>query len=205
MGADMFCYSTCPSGYIANRTFHCEACSNCQGLTFSLAYKIIKDSLYLYLTFSEAPEYVFTPPQLTLSPAIPYESVNFPQQLVGGTNFTGSTNITFLLKPTQSLTATYLSVSFQNQLATFHNPLQAASSTVYVEGYDAYSSDLADMSTLAILTLFVALLGLAKNPYMLDFAQTLFLIGLVNFHYPSNLATFLEATSISHLHGLVSL
>lgn len=37
-----------------------------------------------------------------------------------------------MLKPTSSLAATYLTVSFQNQLATFHNPLQAASSTVYI-------------------------------------------------------------------------
>ena len=40
---------------------------------------------------------------------------------------------------------------------------------------------------------------------MLDFAQTLFLVGLVNYHYPSNLASFLESTSIAHLHGLVSI
>ena len=38
---------------------------------------------------------------------------------------------------------------------------------------------------------------------MLDFAQTLFLVGLVNYHFPSNLASFLESTSIAHLHGLV--
>ena len=39
---------------------------------------------------------------------------------------------------------------------------------------------------------------------MLDFAQTLFLIALVNYHYPSHLASFLESTSIAHLHGLIS-
>lgn len=72
MGADMFCYSTCPAGYIANRTYHCVVCSGCTGLTFSLTYKIIKDGLYLYLSFTEAPEYVFTPPGLALSPAVPY-------------------------------------------------------------------------------------------------------------------------------------
>lgn len=27
MGADMFCYESCPSGYIANKTYHCNACS----------------------------------------------------------------------------------------------------------------------------------------------------------------------------------
>ena len=55
MGADMFCYSTCPTGYIANRTYHCVACSTCTGLTFSLTYSIIKDSLYLYLAYTETP------------------------------------------------------------------------------------------------------------------------------------------------------
>ena len=52
MGADMMCYTTCPTGYIANRTYHCVACSNCVGLTFSLTYKIIKDSLYIYLAYT---------------------------------------------------------------------------------------------------------------------------------------------------------
>ena len=55
-----------------------------------------------------------------------------------------------------------------------------------------------------MLTLLVALVGIAKNPYMVDFAQTLFLVGLVNYHFPYNLASFLESTSIAHLHGLVS-
>jgi hypothetical protein len=110
---------------------------------------------------------------------------------VGGSNFTGSTNLTFLLKPTASLTATYLTVSFQNQLATFNNPLQKASSTVYIAGYDKYPDGLMDLSMLGVLALLVAVVGLAKNPYMVDFAQTLFLVGLVNFHYPYHLASFL--------------
>ena len=210
MGADMFCYATCPNGYMANTTYHCVACSNCGGLTFSLAYKIIKDALYLYLTFTEVPDYVFTPPQLSLSPALPYESINSAQQLVGkgkvgATGTQGSTNITFIVNTKTSLTATYLTVTFQNQLTTFNNPLQAANSTLFIEGYDYYPTDLRDFSNLGVLVLLIAVLGLAKNPFMLDFAQTLFLIGLVNFHYPSNLASFLEGTSIAHLHGLVSI
>lgn len=40
---------------------------------------------------------------------------------------------------------------------------------------------------------------------MVDFAQTLFLVGLVNFHYPRHLASFLESTAIAHLHGLVAI
>ena len=208
MGADMLCYTTCPSGFIANSTYHCVACTNCAGLKFSLSYKIIKDSLYLYLTYTEVPSYAFTPPQLALSPALPYESVNFPQQtLVGntGAGFQGDTNLTFKINVQQSLTATYLNLTFQNQLATFTNPLQEASSTVFIEGYDYYPTDLPDLSNLGIFALIVALFGLAKNPFMLDFAQTLFLVGLVNYHYPFNLASFLESTSIAHLHGLVSI
>jgi len=143
------------------------------------------------LSFTEAPEYVFTPPQLTLSPAVPYESINFPQQMIGGTNFTGSTNLTFLLKPTASLTTTDLTVTFQNQLATFNNPLQKKDSTIYVDGYDKYPDGLTDLSMLGMLALLVAMIGLAKNPYMVDFAQTLFLVGLVNFHYPYHMASFL--------------
>lgn len=131
MGADMFCYSTCPTGFIANKTYHCVSCNVCQGLYFSLKYSIIKDSLYLYLTFTETPYYAFTP-QIVLSPALNYESMNFPETLVGGTNFTGLKNITFLLKLNASLASTYLSVTFQNQLYTFYNPLQNANATVYI-------------------------------------------------------------------------
>lgn len=40
---------------------------------------------------------------------------------------------------------------------------------------------------------------------MIDFAQTLFLVGLVDAHYPRNLASFLEASSIAHFHGLISI
>lgn len=55
MGADMLCYSTCPSNYIANSSYYCVPCTTCQGLYFSLTYKIIKDDLYLYLIFTETP------------------------------------------------------------------------------------------------------------------------------------------------------
>ena len=131
MGADMFCYSTCPQGFIANKSYHCVSCSLCSGLYFSLKYSIIKDSLYLYLTFTETPYYSFTP-QIKFSPALSYESINFPETLVAGTNFTGTTNITFLLKMNSSLKSTYLSVTFQNQLTTFYNPLQSSNATVYL-------------------------------------------------------------------------
>lgn len=63
--------------------------------------------------------------------------------------------------------------------------------------------NLADLRSFGVLGLIVAIVGLFKNPYMLDFAQTLFLVGLVNSHFPSNFASFLESMSISHLHGLV--
>jgi hypothetical protein len=64
---------------------------------------------------------------------------------------------------------------------------------------------LPDLSIFGSLALLVALGGLAKNPYMVDFAQTLFLVGLVDCHFPFHLASFLEGTSIAHLHGLVPL
>lgn len=51
----------------------------------------------------------------------------------------------------------------------------------------------------------VAVVGLAKNPYMVDFAQTLFLVGLVDSHFPFHLASFLEGTRIAHLNGVISL
>lgn len=56
-----------------------------------------------------------------------------------------------------------------------------------------------------MLALLVALLGLGKNPYMVDFAQTLFLVGLVDSHFPFHLASFLEGTQIAHLNGLVTM
>ena len=106
---------------------------------------------------------------------------------------------------TESLSATYLSISFDEQLKTFKNPLQKASSTIYIEGYDKYDDDLVDLSGLGVFVLVVALIGLGKNPYMLDFAQTLFLMALVDVHYPGNLASFLEGTSIAHFHGWIGL
>jgi len=71
MGADMFCYSSCPTGYIANSSYYCVNCKNCGGLYFSLTYSIIKDSLYLYLSFTEIPTYSFSP-KITFTPALPY-------------------------------------------------------------------------------------------------------------------------------------
>jgi len=186
----MFCYSTCPTGYVANTSYYCTTCSACGGLYFSLSYSIMKDSLYLYLIFTETPYYSFTP-QITFSPALSYTSINFPEALVGGVNFTGSRNITFLLNMNSSISSTYLSVTFQNQLYTFYNPLQNANSTLYLEGYDYYPTDLTNLGSFGIFGLIVALVGLFKNPYMLDFAQTLFLVGLVNCHFPFNLASFL--------------
>jgi hypothetical protein len=203
MGADMFCYSTCPSNYIANRSYYCVPCTTCEGLYFTLTYKIIKDDLYLYLIFTETPQYSFAP-TLQLNPSWKVDPMNFPQ-LVAGTSFSGSTNITLRVNTQKSLTATYLTATFQNQLLTFTNPLQRADSTIYVEGYDYYPADLIDLSSLGLLALVVALLGLGKNPYMLDFAQTLFLVGLVDSHYPRNLASFLESARIAHLHGFISI
>lgn len=168
-----------------------------------MTYKIIKNDLYLYLIFTETPHYSF-PPTLQLSPDWTVDSLNFPQ-LVAGTSFSGSTNITLRVNTQKSLTASYLTATFQNQLMTFKNPLQRANSTIYVEGYDYYPIDLPDLSSLGLLALLVAFLGIGKNPYMIDFAQTLFLIGLVDAHYPSNLASFLESASIAHLHGLISI
>jgi hypothetical protein len=111
--------------------------------------------------------------------------------LIPPNSLTPTQNITFLLKLNTSLTATYLILTFQNQLATFTNPLQSPSATIYIEGYDYYPIDLSSLTSFGILGLIVALVGLFKNPYMLDFAQTLYLVGLVNCHFPYNLASFL--------------
>lgn len=144
MGADMYCYSSCPSGYIANSSYHCVSCSDCSGLYFSLSYKIIKDSLYLYLIYTEAPSYAFLP-TLSLSPQWTVTAVNFPLWVAGpntveagSSSFDGETNITFLVSTDKSIQATYLTISFQQPLLTFKNPLQKPSTTILVEGYDKY-------------------------------------------------------------------
>lgn len=105
----------------------------------------------------------------------------------------------------KSLTSAYLTVSFTNQLLTFANPLQKADCTIYVDGFDYYPPDLPNWGGLGLLTLIVALIGLGKNPYMIDFAQTLFLIGLVDCHFPTHLASFLESAGIANLHGFLSI
>ena len=92
-----------------------------------------------------------------------------------------------------------------NPLTTFLNPLQKSHSSLKIEGYDLYPPNLNNMSFFGIFALVCAFLGLFKNPLMTDFAQNLFLIGLLDIHYPKNLASFLESTSIAHIHGLMSL
>jgi len=58
-------------------------------------------------------------------------------------------------------------------------------------GYDYYPSDLPNLSSLGGFALIAALLGLIKNPFMTDFAQVLFFLGLLDTHYPRHLASFL--------------
>jgi hypothetical protein len=77
MGADMNCYLVCPSGYLANQSLHCVSCSDCsQGLFFKIQTSIIKDTLYLYLLFTETPIFLLSP-NISISPTIPYQSINF--------------------------------------------------------------------------------------------------------------------------------
>lgn len=72
MGADMFCYISCPPGFLGNSSFYCIPCSNCEdGLFFTLEYRIIRDSLYLYLTFTQTPQLTLTP-IIKLNPPFPY-------------------------------------------------------------------------------------------------------------------------------------
>lgn len=48
-------------------------------------------------------------------------------------------------------------------------------------------------------------MGLFKNPFMTDFAQVLFFLGLLDTHYPKHLASFFEACELAHFHGIFSL
>ncbi len=64
---------------------------------------------------------------------------------------------------------------------------------------------MSSLKALGIISLISALIGLFKNPFLTDFAQILFLIGLLNTHYPYNLASFLESCSIAHFHGIIPL
>lgn len=112
MGADMQCYLTCPSGYIANQSLDCVACSSCGGLRFTISTRIIRDSLYLYIIFTEPPKYLLSP-SLTLSPSLPYLASDLQSQLVGGVlSFTGSQNITLPIMLNASTTASTLNLSF---------------------------------------------------------------------------------------------
>jgi hypothetical protein len=42
-----------------------------------------------------------------------------------------------------------------------------------------------------MFTLISALIGLIKTPYMTDYAQVLFIVGLSNIHYPLHLRSYL--------------
>ena len=58
---------------------------------------------------------------------------------------------------------------------------------------------------IALLALVCALVGLVKNPYITDFGQLIFLLALLNVHYPCHFASFLESTKLAHLKNLLSL
>lgn len=90
-----------------------------------------------------------------------------------------------------SVAATQLNLSFNRPILTFSNPLQKSYSTIAFEGYDYYPTNLPNLSSFAIVALVCALMGLIKNPYMTDFAQILFFLGLLDTHYPLHLASFL--------------
>lgn len=194
MGADMQCYTSCPTGYLGNQTLHCVACVDCSnGLFFTLSYRIIRDDLYLYLLFTQTPNYRISP-TLSLSPALPYRSLDYPDLLYGNRLMltgSGSSNLTFILPLTQSLSETDLQVTFSSSLSTFANPLQKATASILLPGYDYYSASLPSLSSIGILALFCALIGLVKNPFMVDYAQVLFFLGLLDCHYPRQLASFL--------------
>jgi hypothetical protein len=55
-----------------------------------------------------------------------------------------------------------------------------------------------------LLLLACALIGMVKNPYMTDFAQLVYLMALVNLHYPKNLASALESGAYAHLHKFIA-
>lgn len=50
-----------------------------------------------------------------------------------------------------------------------------------------------------------ALIGLPKTPYMIDYAQVLFIIGLNNIHYPLHLRSMLEDAGLSFLNGFAGI
>lgn len=54
-----------------------------------------------------------------------------------------------------------------------------------------------------IFTLLCAVIGLIKTPYMTDYAQVLFIVGLSNIHYPLHLRSYLENTGLAWLNRFV--
>lgn len=84
-----------------------------------------------------------------------------------------------------------LNLSFNLPIETFQNPLQKSYSTIQFNGFDYYPSNLPNLSSLGGFALIAAILGLIKNPFMTDFAQVLYLLGLLDTHYPNHLASFL--------------
>jgi hypothetical protein len=85
-------------------------------------------------------------------------------------------------------------------LGTFGNPLQRPSKTIMLDGYDLYPG-LPEIS-LGVFLLICALVGIINNPYMVDFAQFVYVMGLVDLHYPRHLASVLESGALAGLHGL---
>jgi hypothetical protein len=130
-------------------------------------------------------------PSIFISPALPYRSINQDNQLVGATNESvNSKNITFLIPVNYSLGQNLITLGFKQPMGTFSNPLQVANASLLLMGYDFYPK-LQDLSIVGVLALLCAVIGLGKNPYMTDFAQSLFLLGLVNVHFPFHLASLL--------------
>lgn len=68
-------------------------------------------------------------------------------------------------------------------------------------GFDIYPQTMS--LSIGFLLLGCALVGMVKNPYMTDFAQLIYLLALVNLHYPNNLYTALQSSNLAHLHGIV--
>ena len=98
-------------------------------------------------------------------------------------------NITIELFPDQSISQLSLNVRFLSALATYQNPIQTPSKTIILEGFDIYP--VTKEVSIGFVILACALIGLVKNPYMTDFSQIIYLMALVNLHYPANLASAL--------------
>ena len=101
MGADMFCYESCPSGFIANKTYHCNSCdgdSCSEGLFFDLSTSIKNDDLFVYIIFTEEPTYL-SDPSIVISPSLPFSRIQ--RRLL--TSVTSTRNITVQISPTESI------------------------------------------------------------------------------------------------------